>query len=80
MISWDTEGERALRRFQKWFDAKRRAQHISQERLARELGVSQQAVSAMLSTGDISFKNLVVMLDKVNATDEEVLKYVRIWR
>ena len=77
-----SEVERKINTFRKWFKGKRAMENISQIALARKLGLSQQAVSNKITTSgtgsEITYKDLLIFFREVNATDEEILKYMKL--
>lgn len=70
--------EKKIFAFRRWFRGKCRMQDVRQEDLARELGLTQSAVSWKTQVkGDkqtqITYKDLLVFFKEVGATDEEIL-------
>lgn len=77
-----SELERKIYQFRKWFKGKRAMENVTQIALAREMGVSQQSVSNKITTSgtgsEITYKDLLIFFREVNATDEEILKYMKL--
>jgi len=77
-----SELERKIYSFRKWFKGKRAMENVSQIALARELGLSQQAISNKITTigkgSEITYKDLLVFFREVGASDEEILHYMKL--
>ena len=77
------DAERGQDRVRKWWWIKKAECDLTDSKLAKKLGVSRQAVSKKLKrngTGqaDILVTDLLVMFRETHATDEEILKLMRI--
>lgn len=68
--------------FRRWFKGKRAEEEVNQADLARKLGIGQTAVSAKLSVNGsdsaITYRDLLCFFRAVNATDEEIIRYMRL--
>lgn len=77
-----SELERKIYQFRKWFKGKRAMENVTQIALARELGVSQQSVSNKITTSgtgtEITYKDLLILFKAVGASDEEILRYMKL--
>lgn len=78
------EVDRKIAAFRAWFKGKRAEKGINQEYLARQTKSSQATVSRKIQTrgnqqADISYKDLLIYFQAVNATDEEILRYMKIY-
>lgn len=74
------EYERKIDAFRRWYKGKRAMNNVSQQALADKIGVTQGAVSAKL-TGEgtvISYRDLLIFLEAVDATDDEILRFMRL--
>lgn len=74
--------ERKIDSFRRWFAGKRIENDITQEMLADKLNCSQVTISHKTRKNgkdhtQITYKDLLVFFDSVGATDEEIIKYMR---
>ena len=51
---------------------------LRQKELATELGIDQSAVSNKIKTGYWTYEELLIVFRKLDFTQEEILKYMRI--
>ena len=77
------EYERRISAFRRWHKGRRAEEDVSQADLARELGIGQTAVSAKLKikgSGQsvITYRDLLCFFKAVNATDEEIVRFMRL--
>ena len=70
--------ERKKKEFEKWIRGKRSAERVTLEKLGEEMGITQQAAGAKIRKSQYSFEDLLVLFQSVNATDEEILKMMRL--
>lgn len=82
---YSSKYERKIAAFRKWFSGRRASEGISQEDLARKMGIGQASVSAKIKVAgydqtNLTYKDLLILFDAVNATDQEILHYMRIGR
>lgn len=78
-----TEYERKIYAFRRWFKGKRAMFGVSQDDLAKELGITQAAVSSKIQPKgerqtSITYKDLLIFFKLVKATDEEILHYMKL--
>ena len=69
--------------FRLWFKGKRAMLNITLAELAREKGVSHASESNKLRTKgnnqtEITYRDLLLYFDKSEASDEEILRYMRL--
>ena len=74
--------EKKIFSFRRWFRGKCRMQGVTQEDLARKLDLTQSAISWKTRVkGDnqtqITYKDLLVFFKELNATDEEILYFMK---
>lgn len=77
------ETEKRIYGFRRWFKGKRAECDITQKDLARKIGVDQSNVSHMLNPKGVekrqlTYRDLLILFDAVNATDEEILRFMRL--
>ena len=77
--------EKKIAAFRKWFKGRCASEGIRQKDLAAKLGLHQVAISNKVRVkgydqSAITYKDLLVFFDSVNATDEEILHYMRMDR
>ena len=75
--------DRKIASFRAWFKGKRAEKDINQEYLARKIGATQATVSRKIQPRgdkqvDITYKELLIFFKEVGATDEEILRYMKI--
>lgn len=74
--------DRKIDAFRKWFLGKRKSEDVTQEMLADELCIPQSCVSNKLKrkgqSTQITYKDLLVFFKMTNATDEEILRAMRL--
>ena len=75
--------DRKIASFRAWFKGKRAEKDINQAYLARKLGTTQATVSRKIQPRgdkqvDITYKELLIFFKEVGATDEEILRYMKI--
>lgn len=75
--------DKAIDRFRRWFYNEKNSRNITQNDLVRPLGVTQTSVSEKLSLTaksmtNISLRDAIIILHKMDATDEEILKLMKI--
>ena len=76
------EFERKIYAFRRWFKGKRSMENIRLVDLARKMGVSHTAVSRKINPKgdrqtDITYEDLLLFFREVNASDEEILRYMK---
>ena len=62
----------------KWIVGKMYEKRISQKEMADMLGITQQAFGQRLRRGYFPYKDLIQIIKKLDATDEEILRLMRI--
>lgn len=76
------EFDKKIYAFRRWFKGKRSMNNIRLVDLARKMGVSHTAVSRKINPKgdrqtDITYEDLLLFFKEVNATDEEILHYMK---
>ncbi len=71
------------RDLQDWIRITMREKHISQSEMAREIGVSQTRFSILINPdhaedSDIKFGQLITIFEKLQATDEKIIKLMKV--
>lgn len=62
-----------------WIAGRMYKKKIKQSELAKEIGITQQAFSARLKNNDsFSYGDLLTLFKELDATDEEILKLMRL--
>ena len=61
-----------------WIRQTMYALKISQERIGAILGLSQQCMSYRLRTGQFTYMELIEIFKTLQATDEEIIKFMKI--
>lgn len=70
--------ERKKEEFRKWIKGKRSSEDVTQEMLGRKMGVTQQAAGKKMNTSQYSYTDLLILFKTVNATDEEILRMMKL--
>lgn len=70
--------ERKKEEFRKWIKGKRSAEDVTQEMLGKKIGITQQAVGKKMITSQYTYTDLLILFKTVNATDEEILKMMKL--
>ena len=70
--------ERKKEEFKKWIRGKRSAEGVTQEMLAKKMGITQQAAGVKLRKSQYSLEDLLILFQSVNATDEEILRMMKL--
>lgn len=75
--------DRAEARFRRWFHDEKNKHDINQAKVAKCWGMTQPAVSAKLrvkggNQGSISLREAISLFDLMDATDEEILRLMRL--
>lgn len=79
------EFDKKIYAFRRWFKGKRSMNNIRLVDLARKMGVSHTAVSRKINPkgdrqSDITYEDLLLFFREVDATDEEILRYMKMER
>ena len=61
-----------------WIYGRMRKLNIKQADLAPEIGISQAAFSNRLKKGLFSYEDMITLLKALNATDEEILRLMKL--
>ena len=74
--------EKKISSFRRWFRGKCRMEDVNQNDLARSLNLTRQAISSKTKvSGDnqtqITYKDLLVFFKELNATDKEILEFMK---
>lgn len=64
--------------FSKWIAGKMYENHLSQNDLAKLIGISQPAFSNRLKKGMFDYTEMLTLLKELKATDNEILKLMKI--
>lgn len=83
--TYTSDTDRALARFRRWYWNEKRSRDVTDEKLAKLLGVSQPAVSLKMKVNGgnqryITLKDALLILDAMGASDEEILQLMRLRR
>ncbi len=75
--------DRKISSFRSWFKGRRATEGVTQEHLARKMGVSQTTLSRKTQVkgykqSEITYRDLLYFFKEVNATDEEILRYMKL--
>ena len=78
-----SDADRALARFRRWFHDEKNRHDVNQADVAKRWGMTQQSVSQKLqvkgsSQTEITLRQAIILFDMMNATDEEILRLMRI--
>ena len=77
-----SEYDRTISSFRRWFKGKCAMENVTQASLANDLEITQSSVSSKIQpNGDkqtsITYKDLLCFFKAVNATDDEILRFMR---
>lgn len=61
----------------KWIIVKMYEKKLRQVDVAKIIGISQPAFGKRLKAGEFTYRQLILLLDKLNASDEEILKIMK---
>lgn len=61
-----------------WIYGRMKKLHITQADLAPAIGISQSALSNRLKKGLFSYEDMITLLKALNATDEEILRLMKL--
>lgn len=61
-----------------WIAGRMRTMHLKQADMGEMIGISQPAFKNRLDKGLFSYAELVTILNKLNATDEEILRIMKL--
>lgn len=75
--------EKKIAEFRRWHKGKRAKEDVTQEDLAKALGVSQPSISAKLRVKgkgqtEITYRELLILLKAVHATPEEIVEIMSV--
>lgn len=70
--------ERKKEEFRKWIKGKRNSEDVTQEMFGEKIGISQQAAGRKMLTSRYTYTDLLILFKTVNATDEEILKMMKL--
>lgn len=73
-----TKIERKKLEFHKWIKGKKASEDITESHIGKEMGVCQSAVSKKIKESQYSYTDLVILFKTVNATDEEILRLMKL--
>ena len=62
----------------KWIAAKMYETKLRQKQLADLIGISQPAFSHRLEKGQFDYKELLILFEKLEATDEEIVNLMKL--
>lgn len=63
--------------FTKWLVGKMYENGLRQQDLAEMLGIKQPAMSIKLKEGNYTYSEVLVLINQLGATDEEIVKLMR---
>lgn len=72
-----SDADRALARFQRWYKSAKAGNDVTDAQIAKRLDVTQPAVSYKLKNGSLTLKDLLLIFRELGATDEEILKIMK---
>ena len=77
-----SEYDRTISAFRRWFKGKCAMENITQTFLAGELEITQSSVSSKIQPNGnkqsaITYKDLLCFFKAVNASDEEILQFMK---
>lgn len=80
---YTNEYDRKIYAFRRWFKGKRAIENITLISLGRKMGCSHVAVSKKVNPKgegqtEITYRDLLLFFKEVGATDEEILRYMRL--
>ncbi|MBR1853412.1 MAG: helix-turn-helix transcriptional regulator [Lachnospiraceae bacterium] len=80
---FQSDCDRKIYAFRRWFKGKCRSKDITQAQLARKMGIAQASLSYKMQTAgnnstQITYRDLLCFFREVNATDEEILHYMKL--
>lgn len=61
-----------------WIKGKMRQKGMTQEQMADALGITQPAFSYKLKSGQITYADLLTILQRLETTDEEIVHLMKI--
>ena len=64
--------------FSKWIIGKMYERGLTQANMACLIGITQQAFGRRLKLGMFSYYEMLVLLEKLDATDEEILRLMKV--
>lgn len=78
-----SDSDRALARFRRWYHDTKPSRDVTDSKVARALGVSQPNVSMKMSikkkkNTEITLRDAMLILQAMNATDEEIIHLMRL--
>lgn len=72
-----SDTDRAIDKFKKWYKTSKATHDINDEQIAKKIGISQPAISQKMNGGTISLRDALIIFREMNASDEEILKLMR---
>ena len=63
--------------FSSWLNDRMYRRKLSQKDLGQFIGISQPAFSNRMKKGLFSYEDIITLLDKLEATDEEILRLMK---
>lgn len=64
--------------FRKWLVGELNVQEIKQAEIAELFGITQQAVSHKIKTGNFTLKELFILFEKLQTSEEEIGKLLKV--
>lgn len=71
------DADRAIEKYRRWYKTAKATHDINDEQIAKKIGISQPAISQKMNGGTISLRDALIIFREMNATDEEILKLMR---
>lgn len=72
-----SDTDRAIDKFKRWYKTAKVTHDINDEQIAKKIGISQPAISQKMNGGTISLRDALIIFREMNASDEEILKLMR---
>lgn len=60
-----------------WIAGRMRMKRLTQQHMARCLGISQPAFGKKLATGHLTYTDMLTILHELDATDDEIIKIMK---
>lgn len=75
-----SDTDRAIDKFKRWYKIAKASNDITDEQIAKKIGVSRPAVTQKMKGGTISLRDALIIFREMNASDEEILQLMRLGR
>lgn len=74
------DADRAIEKYRRWYKTAKASNDITDEQIAKKIGVSRPAVTQKMKGGTISLRDALIIFNEMNASDEEILQLMRLRR